>query len=316
MTLDDVLASYSAPGRLPIAEMQWALDHWDEASPRFTALLAAYTHGEDRTSETADKLFITLHLQTEQGDAAVYPLLCQLLQDDKAALAIFGESVGYTLPSMLLSLYDGDLPPLASVVETEGANSFVRDAALSVMAHLTRIGQVPEDTMRAYLLQWLDQLQPQAEHQVWNAWVSAVAELGWTDLMPQAEMLFEREFVDPVWLELEDFQTDMQFALECPAGLAGFGNEGIRPLGRAVDELKDYKNIQPGDGEWEQDWTDEPEDDDYLPPMILTQGADAYDRDPVAYGHPGTITNPLRDVGRNDPCPCGNGKKYKKCCLV
>jgi len=22
------------------------------------------------------------------------------------------------------------------------------------------------------------------------------------------------------------------------------------------------------------------------------------------------------DVGRNDPCPCGSGKKYKKCCLV
>lgn len=20
------------------------------------------------------------------------------------------------------------------------------------------------------------------------------------------------------------------------------------------------------------------------------------------------------DVGRNDPCPCGSGKKYKKCC--
>lgn len=23
--------------------------------------------------------------------------------------------------------------------------------------------------------------------------------------------------------------------------------------------------------------------------------------------------NPLKDVGRNDPCPCGSGKKYKKC---
>ena len=22
-----------------------------------------------------------------------------------------------------------------------------------------------------------------------------------------------------------------------------------------------------------------------------------------------------RDVGRNDPCPCGSGKKYKKCCM-
>ncbi|MGD2074999.1 MAG: SEC-C metal-binding domain-containing protein [Gammaproteobacteria bacterium] len=21
-------------------------------------------------------------------------------------------------------------------------------------------------------------------------------------------------------------------------------------------------------------------------------------------------------MGRNDPCPCGSGKKYKKCCLA
>ena len=21
-------------------------------------------------------------------------------------------------------------------------------------------------------------------------------------------------------------------------------------------------------------------------------------------------------IGRNDPCPCGSGKKYKKCCLL
>jgi predicted metal-binding transcription factor (methanogenesis marker protein 9) len=21
-------------------------------------------------------------------------------------------------------------------------------------------------------------------------------------------------------------------------------------------------------------------------------------------------------VGRNDPCPCGSGKKYKKCCIA
>ncbi|MGB4418274.1 MAG: SEC-C metal-binding domain-containing protein [Bacillota bacterium] len=22
----------------------------------------------------------------------------------------------------------------------------------------------------------------------------------------------------------------------------------------------------------------------------------------------------VKKVGRNDPCPCGSGKKYKKCC--
>src|SRR5205085_2588383 len=26
--------------------------------------------------------------------------------------------------------------------------------------------------------------------------------------------------------------------------------------------------------------------------------------------------NPFRAVGRNDPCPCGSGKKFKRCCLV
>lgn len=25
--------------------------------------------------------------------------------------------------------------------------------------------------------------------------------------------------------------------------------------------------------------------------------------------------NPWRSIPRNDPCPCGSGKKFKKCCL-
>lgn len=33
------------------------------------------------------------------------------------------------------------------------------------------------------------------------------------------------------------------------------------------------------------------------------------------YSKFGTITKKQPDVGRNDPCPCGSGKKHKKCCL-
>ena len=29
---------------------------------------------------------------------------------------------------------------------------------------------------------------------------------------------------------------------------------------------------------------------------------------------PTTITRVGAKVGRNDPCPCGSGKKYKQCC--
>jgi len=27
----------------------------------------------------------------------------------------------------------------------------------------------------------------------------------------------------------------------------------------------------------------------------------------------GVAANPYADIGRNDPCPCGSGKKFKKC---
>jgi hypothetical protein len=29
---------------------------------------------------------------------------------------------------------------------------------------------------------------------------------------------------------------------------------------------------------------------------------------------PATFRNPGAKIGRNDPCPCGSGKKFKKCC--
>jgi len=35
-------------------------------------------------------------------------------------------------------------------------------------------------------------------------------------------------------------------------------------------------------------------------------------------GRPPKVTQTIRTepkIGRNDPCPCGSGKKYKKCCL-
>ena len=40
----------------------------------------------------------------------------------------------------------------------------------------------------------------------------------------------------------------------------------------------------------------------------------------AATGRPGAVLGPTSEpvrfakVGHNDPCPCGSGKKYKKCC--
>lgn len=32
------------------------------------------------------------------------------------------------------------------------------------------------------------------------------------------------------------------------------------------------------------------------------------------YGNPATFRRTLPKIGRNDPCPCGSGKKFKQCC--
>lgn len=34
----------------------------------------------------------------------------------------------------------------------------------------------------------------------------------------------------------------------------------------------------------------------------------------AASGKPRPFRNPGTKLGRNDPCPCGSGQKYKKCC--
>jgi hypothetical protein len=33
------------------------------------------------------------------------------------------------------------------------------------------------------------------------------------------------------------------------------------------------------------------------------------------YSGPSPYIKPEKEIGRNDPCPCGSGKKYKKCCM-
>jgi hypothetical protein len=34
-----------------------------------------------------------------------------------------------------------------------------------------------------------------------------------------------------------------------------------------------------------------------------------------AAGRPPSLDRPAPKIGRNDPCPCGSGRKYKQCCL-
>lgn len=304
MTLDEALTALAGPGELPREAMAWALDHWDQAGPRFAAMLDAYASGADRSKELEVALFPIIHLQAEMRDPAAFGPLCRLLRDAEAADLVLGDAITATLPRVLVSAYDDSLPALASVVELESADSFVREAAMLAMAYLTRTGRVTEEQMREHLLRWRETLQPQAEDQVWMAWVTAVACLGCADLAGMAEDLFERGFVDMAWMEVEDFRQELQRTLDDPQRMAGFANQDLRPFGSAIEELADWVNVPAASLEERMK-------------ALLIGDEDDWTRDGYADQEAGQpYVNPLRGVGRNDPCPCGSGKKYKKCCLA
>ncbi|MET0644341.1 MAG: SEC-C metal-binding domain-containing protein [Candidatus Binatia bacterium] len=43
--------------------------------------------------------------------------------------------------------------------------------------------------------------------------------------------------------------------------------------------------------------------------MVLSRGNESVQSAPVSQAR-----RQGEKVGRNDPCPCGSGKKYKRCC--
>lgn len=238
MTLDDALRDLAATGNeLPRAAMQWALDHWDEAGPRFVELLDAYANGSDRSEQTERALFLVLHLLGERGETAAFRPLCRLLLDAETSDLLLGDAITSTLRGILISTYDGDLAALQAVVEAPGADDLVREGALLALAYLTRTGRVLETEMRAYLLRLLTEMQPQAEHFVWIGWLLAVAHLGFEDLSAHAEALFRRGFVFPRDWRIEDFRHDLQRTLNDPERMAGFAHDRIGPLTGAIDEL-------------------------------------------------------------------------------
>jgi len=49
-----------------------------------------------------------------------------------------------------------------------------------------------------------------------------------------------------------------------------------------------------------------------LPALLIETGGFGLDRQRAAKEAESTVSE---KIGRNEPCPCGSGKKYKKCCL-
>jgi hypothetical protein len=295
--MDGILQELArAGGDLPREAMQRALENWAEAAPPLLALLEAYAEGRDRSEEATSAVFFALHLLGQARERRAFPAVCRLARDAEALEDALGDGVVSTFPAILIGTYDGDLDRLKALAEDEAADKIVRADAFDALACLTAAGEVPREATAAYLRELHGAMRPQGMSFSWFGWQKAIALLGLEDLRPLVADAFERGFVDPSIMGFEHFLEDLQAARECSDPLPLLAGRSIGPIEDAVAELSRWYAFSE---EGKRD---------------RAKGA-ARTTLPLDWDVPLPTTNPFRGIGRNDPCPCGSGKKFKKCCL-
>jgi hypothetical protein len=299
MDVENAIHTFARTGHdLPREAMQWALDNWEEAAPELLGVLERFADGVDRSEEAASALFFILHLAGEKRDTRVFAPLCRLAKDAAAIEAVVGDGVTTTLKRILISTYNGDLDALKGLIEAAEADEFVRAGALEVLAYLTASGRVARDEAQAYLLRLYDTLQPQQTSFVWVGWQSAVALLGLEAMSDLVRQAFARGLIDPLDTNYDLFREDLGRTLADSERMAGFRYDRIAPLDDAIGELSGWYAF-----------SDEAKRDQ----ARRAAGRTGSGLTSAATSQP--AINPFKGVGRNDPCPCGSGKKFKKCCL-
>jgi len=283
-TIDDAIDAFALASEEPPNDaLRWALSHWEQAAPRFLEMLEAYENGSDDTERTTDALFFIIHLFGDRGEKRAYHALCRLMLNEERLLGALGEQACVdTLKGVVIKCFDGDVGPLRQVIESSDAESITRGEALLAHAWLARDGRCPEPEFREYMLRLLMTMQPREVDFIWYSWVVVAAILGYQELAAESTKLIKDGLVPEEWLTLAEFPELL--AQGDAKGKQGLAAEEVAPFDDVIDSLAEWP--------WPDDYDDE---------------------EAVA---PEPYINPLRHVGRNDPCPCGSGKKFKNCHLV
>jgi uncharacterized protein len=291
--IETAIRELGAPnGHLPKEAIRWARDHWEEVAPIFLQALRRFESGEDAAPAAENVLFYGVHLMAERREEAAFAPLCRLLHDRKRAEKILGVAVTETLPRLLISFYDGNQENLRQLIEGLAIDQFIRYAGLLAWTYLTFSGQIPEAETEQYLLCLYKDMQPQDYNYVWVGFAESIAYLGMSRHRSLVEGLFERRFFDPFELRLHEFDELLTRGSDEAGRARFFEDERLGPFTDTIEA-------------WEG-WPIASEEDVAIEPARPDQGAFCAQQ---------PVENPYRHVGRNDPCPCGSGKKFKKCCL-
>lgn len=240
-------------------------------------------------------LFLIFHLLGEWREKSAYRPLARLLRCPSAEIeSLFGDATTETTHRVMAAVFDGDPDPLYQIILDAGADEYIRSRMCEAVAMATFHNEMPRTEALRFLRACYSELESQPGCFVWNGWQSAIALLGLSELKPLVEQAFARGLISDTWLSLAHFEEDLELTIEDPAALPHRSLGEYSLFGDTIEELSGWHCFSPEAQRRARRRSTRPNQ------LVLSR----------------SYMNPFRKIGRNDPCPCASGKKFKKCCLL
>ncbi len=295
MDAQAILHELTHAAGLPREALKAASAQRGEMVPLFLEEIETYLALEPAARAKPTPLFFVFHLLGEWREKAAYRPLARLLSlPSNEVDAIFGDSITTTSHRVMAAVFDGDPQPLYDIILDPNAEEFIRAGMCEALAMVTLRGDLDRALAGRFFRDAFIELQPQRQNFVWVGWQSAIAMLGMSDLIILVKKAFHRGFIDSHVLGFEHFEQDLRRGIERPGEPWRPDDREYAVFGDTIDELSGWYCFTEQYSKDQERWRQEA---DTSP--ILSQ----------------PYENPFKGVGRNDPCPCGSVKKFKKCCL-
>ena len=295
MEIAQILDKLTFNERLPVEAIRAADADRLAVLPVFMEEIERYlaANADDRTKP--NPLFFIFHSLGSWREKSAYRLLTRLLRCPSDQIdGVLGDAITSTSHRVMAAVFDGDPQPLYDVILDRDADQYVRSRMCEALAMVTLRGEMPREKATRFLFTCYSELKPEHDCFVWNGWQSAIAMLGLAELKSLVGRAFERGSVDRSWLGFQNFEQDLKHAIEHHGSLPYMEDREYTLFGDTIEELSKWYGFSP-----------------------------PYEKDKMRYAR-AAAERPLSrlaadkifpKVARNDPCPCGSGKKFKKCCL-
>ena len=189
-----------------------------------------------------------------------------------------------------LKAFDDNIDPLFALIADSSIDEFIREALFGAATFLAWERRIDRDRLREFLVRFHEERPAEDGDQAWAGWLQAIALLGLRDLVPLVDNAWRR--LPEEWIDRPQSDEDLAAAERAPDDVGRFTQNNLGYIEDVVVSLE---------------WADSAED-------VFDDDEEASWNDFAPLNGP--VRNPWRHVGRNDPCPCGSGKKAKKCCLA